>query len=397
MTSNRKWALSALLLAGSLLAGTFPASAQAGPGVTKDEVLLGSWSALTGPFTVYGLPSVAGQSAFYKRLNDMGGVKGRKIKVITEDHAYNAQRAVAAARKLVEGDKVLAIQGAFATAATEATFPYVMGQEKVPFVLPFAGASDWYKSDKPLLLGAMVPYDYHSNVLGRWAAKEGAKSILVIHGSIKTFEDNALAIEPSAKAVNPDVKVKLMPVKLGTTDYAPVALEIANLKPDAVVSLSTIPELVALAKEVQQQNIKTKIYTYAGGVSRETLKLGGAALEGVRAVSYTLPVDSDAPAVKEFRDAMAKYEPQELPDYTSLMTYAQAKIMAEVLRVADEPLNRENLVKAFYKVQDFDTGILGKVSFGPDKRLGATSLQRVEVKDGKWVTVGDFVDYRSAW
>ena len=385
-------------LAALLGLGASAAFAQTGPGVTKDEILLGSWSALTGPMTVYGLPGLAGQNAFYKRLNDMGGIKGRKIRVITEDHAYNAQRAVAAARKLIEGDQVLAIQGAFGSAATEATFPYVLGQAKVPFVLPYAGASSWYKgNDKNLLIGAMVPYDYHSLVLGRWAAKEGAKNILVIHASSKTFEDNALLIEPGAKGVNAQVKVTLMPVKMGTADWAPVALDIISRKPDAIVSIGSIPDLVALAKSMQQQNFKAPIYTYAGGVSNETIKLGGSAVDGVRAVSYTLPVDSDAPAVQEYRAALAKYEPQETPDFGSLMTYAQAKIMAEVLRVADEPLNRENLLKAFSKVQGFDTGILGTVSFGPDRRLGGTQLQRVEVRGGKWQTVGSFVDYDAAW
>lgn len=374
------------------------ASAQTAPGVTKDEVLLGSWSALTGPMTVYGLPGVAGQSAYYKRINDAGGIKGRKIRVITEDNGYNPQRTVAAARKLIEGDKVLAIQGAFASAATEAAFPYVLGQEKIPFVLPYSGASHWYTGeDKPTLLGAMVPYDYHSIILGRWAAKEGAKNILVVHASSKTFEDNAVKIEPAAKAVSPDVKVTLMPVKMGSADWAPIALEIAAMKPDAVVSISSIPDLVALAKALQQQNVNVKIYTYAGGVSKETIKLGGSAVEGVRAVSYTLPLESNVPAVKEYRDDMAKYEPQEAPDFGSLMTYAQAKIMAEVLRVADEPLNRENLLKAFYKIKDFDTGIIGKVSFSADRRLGATLLQRVEIRKGQWETVGDFVDYNSAW
>ena len=398
MTSIRTLKWGAVALAAAILVGGASASAQTGPGVTKDEILLGSWSALTGPMTVYGLPGVAGQSAFYKHVNDAGGIKGRKIKVITEDNAYNPQRAVAAARKLIEGDKVFAIQGAFASAATEATFPYVLGQQKIPFVLPYAGSSAWYTGDdKQTLLGAMVPYDYHSLVLGRWAAKEGAKNILVVHASSKTFEDNALLIEPGAKTFAQDVKVSLMPVKMGTADWAPVALEIIAKKPDAVVSISSIPDLVALAKALQQQNFTAKIYTYGGGVTKETIKLGGSAVEGVRGVSYTLPVDSDAPAVKQYRDDMAKYEPQEAPDYGSLMTYAQAKIMAEVLRVADEPLNRDNLIKAFYKIKDFDTGIIGKVTFEPGRRLGAAQLQRVEVHNGKWETVGNFVDYNAAW
>lgn len=366
------------------------------PGVTDDQVTLGAWSALTGPFAVYGLPGVAGQTAYYEALNEKGGINGRKIKVITEDHAYNPQQAVAAARKLVANDGVLAIQGSYATGPSAATFPY-LESEGVPYVMPYGGALDWYEPARPLVIGAQTLLDYQARAVGRWVGKEGHKNVVVVHAAVAAFEKVASNVAPGVASGAPDAVVSLFPVKLGTTDYAPIALELAGKAPDAVVFIGTMQELVALAKELKQQNVQTRLYTYGGNVANDLINLGGEAVEGLRSVSLTPPVDSDAPAVAAYRADLAKYAPSEQPDYGSLLTYALAMVTAEAIRTAEEPLSRESLVAAFEKLEGFDTGIIGKVTITAEKHLGTTEVMPVEVQGGKWVAAGGFVDALSDW
>lgn len=387
-----------------LLAGTSVAIALAvsGPalaqehGVTAEEVLLGSWSALTGPFAVYGVPGVAGQTAFYSALNDQGGIHGRKVRVITEDHAYNPQQAVAAARKLVSRDDVLAIQGAYATGPSAATFPYLTA-EGVPYVMPYGGALDWYEPARPGIVGAQTLLDYQARAVGRWVGKEAHKNVVVVHAAVAAFEKVAANVGPGVTSAAPDATVTMMPVKLGTTDYAPIALELAGKAPDAVVFIGTMQELVALAKELKQQNVRTQLYTYGGNVANDLISLGGAAVEGLRSVSLTPPVDSDAPAVAAYRAALAKYAPGEKPDYGSLLTYALAMVTAEAIRTAEEPLTRDSLMAAFQKLDGYDTGIIGKVTITPERHLGTTDVLPVAVEGGTWVAKGTFVDSLSDW
>lgn len=372
------------------------ARAQDVPGVTKDEIKLGSWSALTGAFALYGVPGVAGQTAYFGVLNERGGINGRKIKVVVEDHAYNPQQAVAAARKLVGSDKVLAIQGAYATGPSAAAFPYLQ-QEGVPYVMPYGGAVDWYTPTRPLVIGAQTLLDYQARAVGRWAGKDGFKKVLVVHAAVAAFEKVASNVEPGVRSASKEAKVEMMPVKLGTTDYAPIALEIAGKAPDALVFIGTIPELVALAKELKQQKVATQLFTYGGNVTNDLISLGGDAITGLRSVSLSYTIDSDQPAVKEYRDALAKFAPNEKPDYGSLLTYALAKVTAEAIRQAGEPLNRETLVKGFEKLKSYDTGIIGKVTITPENHLGTTEVLRVEVKNGKWASIGTFVDSLGEW
>ncbi len=372
------------------------AAAQTVPGVTKDTIKLGSWSALTGPFAVYGVPGVAGQTAYCGELNQKGGINGRKVTVVVEDHAYNPQQAVAAARKLVDSDGVLAIQGSYATGPSAATFPY-LEQQGVPYIMPYGGALDWYQPTRPLLVGAQTLLDYQARALGRWAGKDGFKNVLVIHAALAAYEKVASNVEPGLRSAAKGAKLEMMPVKIGTTDYAPIALEVAGKKPDAIVFIGTIIELSALAKELKQQNVRTQLFTYGGNVTNDLINLGGEAIEGLRSVSLSRPIESGEPAVKEYRDALAKFAPNEKPDYGSLLTYALAKITAEGIRQAGEPLNRQTLVKGFEKLKGYDSGILGKVTLTPDQHLGTTEVLRVEVKAGKWTTIGDFVDSVGEW
>lgn len=370
--------------------GTGQAIAEA-PGVSPTEIKLGSWTALTGNLAVYGVPGVAGLTAYYNHINDQGGVKGRKIRLLTEDNQYNSQQTVTAARKLVGSDSVFAIQGAFGTGPGTAALPYLT-QESVPYVLPFASDLKWFVPPRPLIIGAQVPFEDQCWVIGRWAAQDGFKNILVLHSAVTQFEAAARAAEPGVRSVSSTAKIEFMPVKFGTTDFAPIALEVRRKSPDALMFIGAVGELAAFTKEVRQQGIQTQIFSYAGAVNKELVVMAGNAAEGLRSVFYTLPLDSDAPAVQEYRQLLAKYVPKEEPDYVSLFTFALAKIMVEAFKQADEPLTREGLIKAFYKVKDFDTGIIGKVSFAPDRHLGTRSVLPMELKNGKWMKVGDFIE-----
>ena len=218
---------------GLLALGIGDALAQQGPGVTDKEIKLGSWMPLTGPIAAYGVPHRAGIESYLNMVNDRGGIKGRKFSLVVEDNAMNPQRTVAAARKLVSRDDVLAIAVPFGTAQSTAAFEYLFGEVKVPLVNPYGGAADWYSPVKENLFGALVLYENQARAIGRWAAKDGHKNIVVVHSAINAFENVAINVAPGAKSVRPDVAVELYSTKLMTIDYGPAAVELAKKKPDA--------------------------------------------------------------------------------------------------------------------------------------------------------------------
>lgn len=382
---------------GLLALGIGDALAQQGPGVTDKEIKLGSWMPLTGPTAAYGVPHRAGIESYLNMVNDRGGIKGRKFSLIVEDNAMNPQRTVAAARKLVSRDEVLAIAVPFGTAQSTAAFEYLFAEAKVPLVNPYGGAADWYNPVKESLFGALVLYENQARAIGRWAAKDGHKNIVVVHSAINAFENVAINVAPGAKSVRPDTAVELYSTKLNTTDYGPAAVDLVKKKPDAIVFILGQGEILAAAKEFRQQGYKGTLYAYAPAVANSTLELGAASVDGLKSASFTVPVTSDTPAVKEYRDALAKYFPNEKADYFSMISFALTKITVEAFRRIDGPVNRQTLVAALHTIRNYDTGIIPPVSYSPERHLGATTLQRVVVQGGQWVAVGGPIESDKDW
>lgn len=383
-------------LAASALALGLPSLAQQGPGVTDKEILLGTWIPLTGPLASYGVPYRAGIDAYLGALNAAGGVKGRKVVLTVEDNAYNPQRTVAAARKLISRDGVLAIGMPFGAVSASA-FDYTLGEAKVPMVNTYGSALEWFNPPKPGLFGAMTLYEDQARTIGRWLVKDGHKSAAVIHSALAGFVNVAAQVEPGVKSASPNVKVEMMPTKFGTTDYSPIALDVAKKNPEAVVLILAQGEMIAAAKELRQQGYKGALYTYSPSVANSVLELGGTALEGAKAIGLTQPINADTPAMKAYREALAKYSPSEKPDYVSLIGYTLTMATVEGLRRIDGPITRESLVKAIYTIRNYETGIFPPISYAPDRHLGVTRVQRVVAKGGQWVAVGTPVEASQDW
>ena len=98
------------------LGGSAPAWGE--DGVTDKEVVLGAGLDLTGAVANWGVNIKAGMEAVFNRVNDAGGVHGRKIKLIAYDHVYQPPKAVTNAKRLVERDKVFAMMGHLGTPTT---------------------------------------------------------------------------------------------------------------------------------------------------------------------------------------------------------------------------------------------------------------------------------------
>ena len=382
---------------GTLALGIGKAFAQQTPGVTDKEIRLGAWMPLTGPVAPYGVPFRAGVESCINTVNAQGGVKGRKLMYTVEDNAYNPQRTVAAARKLISRDEVFCIASPFGTAQTAAAFEYVINEAKVPIVNPWGGAADWYTPPKEGLYGGQPLPEACSRVLGRWAAKDGHKNIVVIYGALASFEIMANHVILGAKPVRSDVVVTNYPVKFGSMDYGPIALDLANKKPDALVLLLVEQEVVALVRELGLQGFKPALYGWTSIVSNSVVALAGPGLDGIKATSFVAPTVSNSPAIQEYRSALAKYAPDEKPDFPSLTGYGLMKTFIEALRRIDGPPTRAALIQSLNTMRNYDSGILPLISYSPERHLGNTYFHRTQLVAGQWTTVGTPVDGDQAW
>ena len=358
---------------------------------SSGPIEIGSWSPLSGPIAPSGTQTAAGAKAAFEEINAAGGINGRKINFTTVDNAYDPQQTIQAARKLVGEKKVVAIVAANGTAPTAASFPFVLDQSKVPILFTYGGAQSWYTPPKAALFGAQTPYEEQAKNLAQWAVESGAKNIVVVHDDPQAFVNVADAVVSTATAADPAVKVSKVSVKLGSTDYSPIAAQVKGKTPDAVVLITPVPEAAAYLKQAKLQGVTAQTYGYAPIADPGLLKLAGDAAEGVRTLSLTkLPTDTSDPAVAAYVAALKKYAPDQTPSFYSIYTYAAAQAFAKILEGIKGDITPESIAKAAEAGTAIDTGLLPPLSFTASQHLGTNQVIRLEVKGGQFVADGGF-------
>jgi branched-chain amino acid transport system substrate-binding protein len=377
----------AAAVAAASLAVTACAGADGSSG-SDGALKIGAWYPLSGPVAASGVPSEAGARAFFDMLNDDGGVNGRKVEFISEDTAFDPQQTLQVARRMVQRDGVQAIVTANGTAPTEATFPFVLDQSKVPIFGTYGGSSAWYDPARDGLFGTQALYEDQAKVAINWALEEGAKDIVIVRDDPEAFAtvDDAATETIEAGGGSADRVV----VKFGSTDFGPYVSEVKKKSPDAVFLILPVPEAAAYLNEAALQGLDAPVYAYAPPATGALVTLAGKNAEGFRAVSLTSPPTSDDPAVVEYREAMEKYAPQQEPDFYSIANFAWAKAFAEIVETIDGEVDKDSITKAIESASEIDTGIAPPMSF-TDGHIGTHAVMRVEVKNGEFVGVGDFV------
>ncbi|MGH6798570.1 MAG: ABC transporter substrate-binding protein, partial [Roseiarcus sp.] len=167
----------ALLAAGMLAAA--PARAQDVPGVTKDEIKIGSFGSLTGPTYLYGKLTMNGVDAVFAKVNEEGGVNGRKLVLVREDDRCDPATAIAAVKKLVFEEKVFAIIGGGCSNATLGARPEIV-KDDVPFLV-FASVADGISDPVAKnIYTTMTTASIESRAQVQYALDRGVKKIAVI-------------------------------------------------------------------------------------------------------------------------------------------------------------------------------------------------------------------------
>lgn len=386
------------MLGAAMASISVPSFAAQVRGVTPTSIKVGAMLAMTGSSAIAQVQVNAGQHAYFQMINDRGGINGRKIDYVVEDHEYSAQKAVTAARKLVMSDNIFALLGSLGTAQINPVLPF-LEQEKVPVINSFTGTLEWFNPVKPGIFGIYTPLEYGLQALGRWAAKDGHKKILVVHWDAAFVRAFTQYAEPGAKSIFKDATVEWLPVKFGTVDYAPVALEVIRRKPDAVIAANILLEFVALARELRANGSRIPLYTPPFNLHETLIVTNPEAVEGTKGLSFTASPRADTPALREYREALAKYSsPPQKPDFLSLFTFGGAKIFCEALSRIKGEVTHEALAQGFYSMKNYESGILPPVSFSPTNHLGTTSLFKMAARNGQWAATGEVIDAaKNAW
>ena len=355
----------------------------ADPGVTKDKVILGSFLPLQSGLAAGATQMKEGCDAYFKYVNDSGGVNGRKIEWIVENDSYNPQQTVAVVKKLVDRDGVFAIVSTLGTVTNLAVLPF-LAQRGVPIVNPAGGHTLLNKPTDKNVFGILpLSSEIGESMTDFAVTKLGAKRVAIFFqndqfekdqrdGAVEALKNHNLQSVAEASYVPSDVDVSAQVV----------ALKQAN--PDAVI-LGIIPKHAALfVKEAQRLGWKPKIVGHNTVADPVVLDLAGAeALEGVY-VNLMTAVDSmDTPAVKNANKILAKYYPQTKPGYYPYLGMAGAIIIVEAMKRAGGDLTRAKLITSLESLGHFEPGVVPPIDWSASYHGGPKTFGYAQWKGGK--------------
>lgn len=365
-----------------------PTPAPKVPGVTADTIRLGMICALSGPVSTIGKPLARGIEAYFKWINDQGGIHGRKIQFIVEDDQYNPANAVAAAKKLVEQDEVFAIVRPLGTATTAAILDYTI-EKGVPVVGVASGSSLWSKPFKKTVFGIQPTYELEGRLMAKYAVEElKAQRIAVFYQNDAFGKEGADSFVAALKArgIEP---VAMVPYEVTEQNFSAHALKLQQANPDLVFVYAIQVPAASLLKEAQKLGFRPKwlmTYVLADPI---LLALAGEAAEGAYAGAWLVDPEN-APEAAKYREVLTKYFPDEKPGGYSISSYAVAEIVVEALKRAGPDLTREKFIAALESLKNFTTGLTPPFSYSETEHQGIKQIAIVQVQKGKWVPVKEF-------
>ena len=388
--------------AAAVLSGTGTAFGQKkyDDGATDKEIKIGHTNPYSGPASSYGVIGKC-EEAYWKSVNERGGINGRMVKFITLDDGYVPSKTVEVVRQLVEQEKVLCLFNTLGTPTNTAIHRY-MNQKKVPMLFVATGASKWGKPKEfPWTMGYQP--DYHTE------AVIYAKHILA------TVKDAKIGVlmqnndygkdywEGFKDGLGKDVNKVVKHVTYETTDPT-VDSQIIQLKDSGanVFFNISIPKFAAQAIR-KAADIGWKPVQYLNNVSSSvasTLKPAGIANSQGQITALWLmdPTDkqwNENAEMKTWREWMNKYMPgANQDDGNYVYAYSACFLMEQTLKKCGDTLTRENVMRqaANFQKQRVPLLLPGiNVSTSPTDFYPVQSVQLATFKGETWNLFGDIM------
>jgi branched-chain amino acid transport system substrate-binding protein len=362
-------------LAGAISMFSIGANAQ---GVTNDAVLIGQSAALTGPAAALGNEMKLGAEAYFKVVNDAGGINGRKIKLISLDDGYEPDRAKANTQKLIIEEKVLALFGYVGTPTSNAALP-LFTEAKVPFIGAFTGAQSLREPFNRYIFNIRASYFDETEHIVENLVSQGIKNIAVFYQNDAYGKAGLAGMERAMKKRNLPITA-LATVERNTADVSDAVKKMLKANPTAIVMISAYKSSAAFILETQKAGKFPLFWNVSFVGSKALADELGASSRGVQ-VSQVVPFpwSTDSKIVSEYQKAIgseANYS------FTSLEGYIAAKILVVGLRKAGKNLSRETLVDALASSSVIDLGGF-KVEFSPTNHNGSSFVDLTIISKDK--------------
>ena len=370
-------------------------------GATDTEIKIGNIMPYSGPASAYGVIGKT-EAAYFKKINDAGGINGRKINFISYDDGYSPPKTVEQARKLVESDEVLLIFNSLGTPPNSAIHKY-MNSKKVPQLFVATGATKWNDpKDFPWTMGWQPNYQSETQIYAKYILKEKPNAkIAVLFQNDDYGKDYLKGLKDGlgAKAASMIVAEESYETTEPSIDSHIVKLKSSGA--DIFINITT-PKFAAQAiKKIAEIGWKPLHFlnNVSASVGSVIKPAGYQNSQDIISANYLKDASNSQwnndPGMKEFYAFMAKDFPEgDKLDNGTVVGYGVSQTLVQVLKQCGDNLTRENIMKQAANLKDFRTEVLlpgVKINTSPTDFAPISQLQLMRFKGEKWELFGDII------
>jgi branched-chain amino acid transport system substrate-binding protein len=380
---------------GAMAAGKY------GPGASDTEIKIGQTMPYSGPASAYGTIGKL-HVAYFKMVNEQGGINGRKVNLISLDDGYSPPKTVEQVRKLVEQDEVLATFNTLGTAPNSAIHKY-MNAKKVPHLFLSTGATKWADPKAfPWTIGWNIAYQSEGMIYAKWLLKNKPNAkVAILYQNDDYGKDVLKGVKDGlgAKAATMVVKEATYEVSDPTVDSQILTLQASGA--DTFINITT-PKFAAQAirKAFDSGWKPLHIVNNVGASVGSVLVPAGLdkSKDLITLQYYKDPNDpqwKDDPAMLEWRAFMGRhYRDGDPKDASNMYAYLTAQTLHQVLKQCGNDLTRENLMKQAANLKNFKLPLLlpgMAVNTSPTDYHLMEQGQLAKFNGTQWVLVGELI------
>lgn len=359
--------------------------------MSKTEIVVGSLQDLSGPIANFGKNTRNGMQMRADEANEAGGIHGRKIRLVVEDHGYDPKKALLATQKLVQKDKIFAMMATIGTPTNMASIP-VLVENNVPNLFALSAGTQMYEPLHKLKYGYAPPYVDQVMAGMRYLVKnKGYKRLCALYQDDDFGQDVLKGFDAGLKELNMQATEKTS-YKRGATDFSSQVAKLRSANCELVVLGAVVREPVAVMTEANKIGWKADFLGTTATNTAVAHKLGGQAVEGLYAMSqFSLPY-ADDPS-QGIRDWVAKYKAKfgDEPDTYSVWGYIAMNLFVQTADKTGPNLTLDSFLDTLQTIS-FPRDVFGaEFKYSKTNHLGVAGVRVQQIKNGKWTNVTELL------
>ncbi|MBT6664777.1 MAG: ABC transporter substrate-binding protein [Gammaproteobacteria bacterium] len=370
------------------------AVSEATQGVSDSEIILGSHTDLSGPVAIWGVGSINGARMRFEEANEAGGVNGRQIKFVVEDTQYQIPRAIQAANKLINRDKVFAMVLALGTPTNNAVLTQQL-KAGIPNMFPLTGARSMVEPYHDLKFAQRgIYYDEIRAGVKYFLEEMGKEKPCVIYQDTDYGQEILEGAEDQLKEMG-QALVGVSAHKPTESEFTASIIRLRNAQCDVVFMGTIHRDTILILEAARKMKFDVVFVGNNAAYGQVIAEQESGSGEGYHAFVHMAKLykeDGLSDKVERWWDRYeARFNVE--PGIPAMEGYRAADLVVTALENAGPDLDKAGFLVATEAITDYQDIFGYQIQFGPGDHKGVSESLLSVVENGKWKTLATAISY----